>query len=319
MVRLIVSEGGGLWRGFSFPRPAKLDELLQALLTTTFELEIYEGETWLNERRNLIPKTPSSAYTLTARTGLDPEAIVTLGFGGNSATLPVSMLRASTVEAALNSLAAMATAGGCDVRTLVNDPGEVVFRVTFRSTGSQSALTITAESGQVATVTEVTAGDGSTREVQTLKLEQKAVTTISTATSDVEATLGTPDTGVWTVKIDERATGGSWTLTVGGTATTPLDHDATAQQVLDAVATAAGDSNWKVTGDWRTGFMIRDDAGTPPTITLANVLQGWAGRTAEIGLSSLRTASNRSGYPIVAEITSADGSMIYKSETLAHH
>lgn len=316
MIRLIIDSEGGVWSDFRDPRPVMLSDALASAESADVEVEIYEAKVWSRERVSLAPLTPASEYTIRATTGFDPNSLITFTFGGDSNALYARQLRASTLEAALNSLDDMATAGGCDVRPTSGVDGDVSFRVTFRDPGSRAAIAVSVENGQTATVTEKAAGDVTTREVQEIRIRQAVSCVLGNATDSVAATISNPDPGLWAIKIDERATSGSWTLTIGATATTPLDHDATAQDVLDAVLDASAASTWTVRGDPRRGFTIRFNAASPPTVTLTDNLQGWAGRSGLVDFRDLVSAKRMSGKPLVLSILKSDGAIIYNGEVI---
>lgn len=303
MIRLIVSEGGGLWRDFRDPIPAGLSEVLGVVAGSDTDLQIYEAGDWVNERPALIPLVPAASYEVTARTNFEPNSKVTLSFGGDEVEFPVGLLRASTVAACLNSLAAMSAVGGVEVRPLESEPWKLSFEVTFREVGAQGDITLTAGTGQVTTVTEVTAGDGSTAEVVKLTLEQKTSATITDATTAPAATISNPETGVWRVTLDERATTGFWTLTVGGTDTTALEVDATADEVRSAILVADDGTGWTVRGDARQGYTLAANEATPPTVTITDSFDGWSGRGGALDLESQVQAARMTGAEIELTIT----------------
>ena len=305
MVQLILSEESGLWRGFRAPRPANLSGTLGLVTGEATDMEIYEAGAWANERNALVPETPAASYQVTVTTAFEAGSLVTFGFGSDTTTFPVALLRASTVEASLNSLGDMATAGGVDVRPLTNEPGKIEFEVTFREVGARDPITMTGQAGQVFTISELTAGDGSTKEVQKLTIEQKATATISTATTGAAASISNPESGLWVVTLDQRATSGQWKLTFDSPSATTagLEVDATAQEVKDAILAADDGTGWTVTGDARSGFAIAANEASPPAVTISDTFQGWTGRAGAIDLSEQIEAARVSKADLEMTIT----------------
>ena len=176
-MRLIYNtDSARLQKGFDDTTPVTISEMLRAERTAEVPLELF-----LVDNDGGYDTPGSSDYEVVlGRAGQKLNTgILTLTWTGTTEAIDLSKPKLrERIEAALNAVSEVDTAGGVDVETL--DSGRA-YSITFRSAGSRAAITASvAESIQPAGfyLSEATAGNGSTKEVQILTLEEAALAEI---------------------------------------------------------------------------------------------------------------------------------------------
>ena len=178
-MRLIYnSDAQRLQKNFDDKTPVTVSELFRTERTASLPIELF-----LVDDDGGYETPSSSDYEVII--GRQGQAIttgkLTLTFTGTTEEIDLSKPKLATrIEAALNAVSAVDSAGGVDVIEL----SPRAYQITFRSNGSRAAMSAAvAQSMQPASalISEVTAGTVSSREVQLLTLEEASLAEVSTS------------------------------------------------------------------------------------------------------------------------------------------
>ena len=179
-MRLIYnSDAQRLQKNFDDKTPITVSELFRSERTASVPIELFLID---NDGGYATPGTSDYEVLIGRQAQAITTGKLTLTFTGTTEEIDLSKPKLATrIEAALNAVSEVNAAGGVDVVELKNGRA---FQITFRSVGSRAAITAgVKDSMQPASViiSEVTAGTGSTREVQLLTLEEASLAEISTS------------------------------------------------------------------------------------------------------------------------------------------
>ncbi len=179
-MRLIYnSDAQRLQKNFDDKTPITVSELFRSERTASVPMELFLID---NDGGYATPGTSDYEVLIGRQAQAITTGKLTLTFTGTTEEIDLSKPKLATrIEAALNAVSEVNAAGGVDVVELNNGRA---FQITFRSVGSKAAITAgVKDSMQPASViiSEVTAGTGSTREVQLLTLEEASLAEISTS------------------------------------------------------------------------------------------------------------------------------------------
>ncbi len=194
---------------------------------------------------------------------LAPEAgVFTLTFDGDE-TAPIAFdADAGDIESALDLLASVIAVGGV---TVTGSAG--FFFITFNTVGDQVQITSDGDGlapltiAQVGTILE---GTVDVQEIQTLRLFQNAaaVSDLVTNSSYVTGTIDVLRVGGGGFNAKVRASfspapyDGVFTLTIDGNETGPINYNASADEVLDAIEDVAGVGNATVNKEGDSSYVI---------------------------------------------------------------
>jgi len=325
-MRLIYNtDSARLQKGFDDTTPVTISEILRAERTAEVPLELF-----LVDNNGGYDTPGSSDYEVVlGRAGQKLNTgILTLTWTGTTEAIDLSKPKLrERIEAALNSIAEIATAGGVDVETL--DSGRA-YSITFRSAGSRAAITASvAESIQPAGVylSEATAGNGSTKEVQILTLEEAALAEVTTSgwsansapalaiSTIVEGTASTRE--VVEVSVSNDPAPGSFFVLSDSQ---PISTEATAAQVKAILNTLLSDDigSVKKTGQrkWQITYASNGDktalsAGSGNLVKRPSV-------TATLALTTtgLAYAAKEDGTPLSVGFTLRKGEEVYYQEDI---
>lgn len=205
----------------------------------------------------------------------------------------------SEVEAALNALASITSAGGVSVSSFIGGAG---YRITFNSNGARSLITADTDKlspSAGAYIAESVAGGVSAQSIQVLALE-----THPAAYVDLTTDLAAPSINVSSIRAgvldsvstQQRVTltgapyAGTYSLTIAGEESTALSYNAEAADVVAALESlpSIGLGNVTVTGepdDYTLDFA--SSLGDVATATAdASNLNGAVGKTGELNLNT---------------------------------
>ncbi len=325
-MRLIYNtDSARLQKGFDDTTPVTISEMLRAERTAEVPLELF-----LVDNDGGYDTPGSSDYEVVlGRAGQKLNTgILTLTWTGTTEAIDLSKPKLrERIEAALNAVSEVDTAGGVDVETL--DSGRA-YSITFRSAGSRAAITASvAESIQPAGVylSEATAGNGSTKEVQILTLEEAALAEVTTSgwsansapalsiSTIVEGTASTRE--VVEVSVSNDPAPGSFFVLSDSQ---PISTEATAAQVKATLNTLLSDDigSVKKTGlrKWQITYASNGDK-TALSAGSGNLVKRPA-VTATLALTTtgLAYAAKEDGTPLPLGFTLRKGEEVYYQEEI---
>lgn len=177
--------------------------------TGTWNLYFLEATGTINQPFNIVDKSAASVKLgIGSRTGTPASGTWSLTFGGDTATGVSYAATAGAIQAALNALTAISSAGGVSVEGDL----ETHFTVRFNSAGTRGPITANVSElipDTVAVIDERIAGTASVKEVQEIQLRLTPAVYQPTWTdipSTVTATIATTTTGSTTVNEVQRLT-----------------------------------------------------------------------------------------------------------------
>ena len=325
-MRLIYNtDSARLQKGFDDTTPVTISEMLRAERTAEVPIELFLVD---NNGGYDTPGTSDYEVVL-GRAGQNLNTgILTLTWTGTTEAIDLSKPKLrERIEAALNSMSEIDTAGGVDVETL--DSGRA-YSITFRAAGSRAAITASvAESIQPAGVylSEATAGNGSTKEVQILTLEEAALAEVTTSgwsansapalaiSTIVEGTASTRE--VVEVSVSNDPAPGSFFVLSNSQ---PISTEATSAQVKAILNTLLSDDigSVKKTGlrKWQITYASNGDK-TALSAGSGNLVKRPA-VTATLALTTtgLAYAAKEDGTPLPLGFTLRKGEQVYYQEDI---
>ena len=325
-MRLIYNtDSSRLQKGFDDTTPVTISEMLRAERTAEVPLELFLVD---NDGGYDTPGTSDYEVVLGRAGQKLNTGILTLTWTGTTEAIDLSKPKLrERIEAALNAGSEVDTAGGVDVETL--DSGRA-YSITFRSAGSRAAITASvAESIQPAGVylSEATAGNGSTKEVQILTLEEAALAEVTTSgwsansapalaiSTIVEGTASTRE--VVEVSVSNDPAPGSFFVLSDSQ---PISTEATAAQVKATLNTLLSDDigSVKKTGlrKWQITYASNGDK-TALSAGSGNLVKRPA-VTATLALTTtgLAYAAKEDGTPLPLGFTLRKGEEVYYQEDI---
>ncbi len=325
-MRLIYNtDSARLQKGFDDTTPVTISEMLRAERTAEVPLEFFLVD---NDGGYDTPGTSDYEVVLGRAGQKLNTGILTLTWTGTTEAIDLSKPKLrERIEAALNAVSEVDTAGGVDVETL--DSGRA-YSITFRSAGSRAAITASvAESIQPAGVylSESTAGNGSTKEVQILTLEEAALAEVTTSgwsansapalsiSTIVEGTASTRE--VVEVSVSNDPAPGSFFVLSDSQ---PISTEATAAQVKATLNTLLSDDigSVKKTGlrKWQITYASNGDK-TALSAGSGNLVKRPA-VTATLALTTtgLAYAAKEDGTPLPLGFTLRKGEEVYYQEDI---
>ncbi len=325
-MRLIYNtDSSRLQKGFDDTTPVTISEMLRAERTAEVPLELFLVD---NDGGYDTPGTSDYEVVLGRAGQKLNTGILTLTWTGTTEAIDLSKPKLrERIEAALNAVSEVDTAGGVDVETL--DSGRA-YSITFRSAGSRAAITASvAESIQPAGVylSEATAGNGSTKEVQILTLEEAALAEVTTSgwsansapalaiSTIVEGTASTRE--VVEVSVSNDPAPGSFFVLSDSQ---PISTEATAAQVKATLNTLLSDDigSVKKTGlrKWQITYASNGDK-TALSAGSGNLVKRPA-VTATLALTTtgLAYAAKEDGTPLPLGFTLRKGEEVYYQEDI---
>jgi hypothetical protein len=236
-----------------------------------------------------------------------------LTYGANTATALAYNITAAAVSTALNALASVISAGGVTVA----DGGTGIYTVTFSSVGARTLIssgTNTLTPASQVIISQLTAGDAGTAEVQVIRLAASLYATCSTwsafaSAADAVTVLaaGSGSTqNIQVVTLNPLPYAGVFTITTSLIKTPALAFNSTAQQVQDALNV----------GGTTTDYSVSGNAGGPWTITktavgsVATNTVDVTGLSVPIGLTGTLALSTLAMIQRLATVTSDTISLI---------
>lgn len=220
------------------------------------------------DSRIFTPIDPTD-WTVTAALGAKREGVggtfhVNYDTETGTILVPVNGTQASEIEAALNALALIVTAGG-----VVVSGENGFFTISFNNVGAREVFEADATQSipfMLLEFVRLVTGDGSTREVQTLSISQDVAALVE-CTDDSAAPVATVTVlvvGSITENAQVRITlppdrwGGTWVATVAGNQSDLIDWDASGEEVQRALEliTGVGAGNVAVAQDGDDSFVI---------------------------------------------------------------
>jgi len=269
----------------------------------TVPLNIYLLKQLTNNQGRPFQNIELTNETLKVALGrLDEKATggtFTLSFDGDdTGALPYND-SSSNIDTALNALTSVIAAGG----VIVSGDDSGPWTVTFNNDGARSSIMADAASVTPLSdliVTTVTEGDGSTQEVQVLKLKESPVAVQSTFTIIASPTIAVTEViegasginEIQKVKIDQVCQDGSFTLSFDSSSAV-INYGSRADQVVTALESTAGISSGDVAvqklSDIEYNITFTGSlAGAPQSLIIADSsgLIGFSGFEADLNLGS---------------------------------
>ena len=169
-----------------------------------------------------------------------------LDFDGDDTSAILYNDTAANIEIALNALASVTSAGGVTVTGDAAGPWTVSFvNVGARTSIIGDSTLVTPLSDLI--ITTITEGDGSTKEVQVIKLKESPVAVQTTFTIIADPTIAVTEVidgaaginEIQKVKIDQVCQDGSFTLSFSSSSAV-IEYAATASQVVTALESTTG-------------------------------------------------------------------------------
>jgi hypothetical protein len=326
-MRLIYnSDAQRLQKDFDDKTPTSVSEMLRAERTSSVPLELFLVD---SDGGYATPGTSDYEVVIGRSAQELTTGLLKLTWTGTTEAIDLSKPKLATrIESALNAVAEIDTAGGVDVVALTNGRG---YQITFRSVGSRAAITAgVSESMQpaTATLTEVTAGDMTTKEVQLLTLE--------------EASLAEVSTGSWSAS---SAPALSTNTVIGGTSSTrevqrivisgdpapgsffvvsdsePISTEATAAQVKTILNSALSSDigSVKKTGEreWQVTYKTNGDKAALIEGTSNLVRRPGISATLSLNTTALAYASNSDGSDLSIGFTLRKSNEVIISEKIS--
>ena len=216
----------------------------------------------------------------------------TVTFGANTTAALAYNITAAALDTALNALASVTSAGGVTVTGSTGGP----WKIGFDAVGAQGLFSVDVTSlvpEAEAYVSEMVVGDGSTKEVQFIQIEETplALTNSFSSLPSAAVTVNQITDGSATNNEIQRVDitdplpyGGTFTLTYGANTTAAIAYDATAatvQTALQAIA-SIGANNATVTG--ANGIFTIEFIGTLANTSLALMTGTASGLRVPVGV-----------------------------------
>jgi hypothetical protein len=326
-MRLIYnSDAQRLQKDFDDKTPTSVSEMLRAERTSSVPLELFLVD---NDGGYTTPGTSDYEVVIGRSAQKLTTGLLKLTWTGTTEAIDLSKPKLATrIESALNAVSEIDTAGGVDVVELTNGRG---YQITFRSVGSRAAITAgVSESMQpaTATLTEVTAGDLSTKEVQLLTLEEASLAEVSTgswsASSAPALTISTLVAGtsstreVQKLSISGDPAPGSFFVVSDSE---PISTEATAAQVKTILNSALSSDigSVKKTGEreWQVTYKTNGDKTALSAGTHNLVRRPGISATLSLNTTALAYASNSDGSDLSIGFTLRKSNEVIISEKIS--
>ena len=325
-MRLIYnSDAQRLQKNFDDKTPVTVSELFRSERTASVPIELFLVD---NDGGYATPGSSDYEVLIGRQAQAVTTGKLTLTFTGTTEEIDLSKPKLATrIEAALNAVSEVNAAGGVDVVELKNGRA---FQITFRSVGSRAAITAgVKDSMQPASVliSEVTAGTGSTREVQLLTLEEASLAEISTSgwsansnptltiTTLVEGTANTREVVQLSVSNDPAP--GSFFVVSNSE---PISTEATAAQVKTILNSALSNDigSVKKTGEriWQITYKTNGDKTALSAGTHNLVKRPSVNATLSLNTTALAYAANSDGSDLSVGFTLKKSNEVLLSENV---
>ncbi len=327
-MRLIYnSDAQRLQKNFDDKTPVTVSELFRTERTASLPIELF----LVDDDGGYSTPSSSDYEVIIGRQG---QAIttgkLTLTFTGTTEEIDLSKPKLATrIEAALNAVSAVDSAGGVDVIEL----SPRAYQITFRSNGSRAAMSAAvAQSMQPASalISEVTAGTVSSREVQLLTLEEASLAEVSTSgwSTNSNPTLtistlvgGTANTReVVQLEVTGDPASGSFFVVSNSE---PISTEATAAQVKSILNAALSNDigSVKKTGEriWQITYKTNGDKTALSAGTHNLVKRPSVNATLNLNTTALAYAANSDGSNLSIGFTLRKGTEILLSEPIDLH
>ena len=325
-MRLIYnSDAQRLQKNFDDKTPVTVSELFRSERTASVPIELFLVD---NDGGYATPGSSDYEVLIGRQAQAVTTGKLTLTFTGTTEEIDLSKPKLATrIEAALNAVSEVNAAGGVDVVELKNGRA---FQITFRSVGSRAAITAgVKDSMQPASVliSEVTAGTGSTREVQLLTLEEASLAEVSTSgwstnsnpaltiTTLVEGTANTREVVQLSVSNDPAP--GSFFVVSNSE---PISTEATAAQVKTILNSALSNDigSVKKTGEriWQITYKTNGDKTALSAGTHNLVKRPSVNATLSLNTTALAYAANSDGSDLSVGFTLKKSNEVLLSENV---
>jgi len=325
-MRLIYnSDAQRLQKNFDDKTPVTVSELFRSERTASVPIELFLVD---NDEGYATPGSSDYEVLIGRQAQAVTTGKLTLTFTGTTEEIDLSKPKLATrIEAALNAVSEVDAAGGVDVVELNNGRA---FQITFRLVGSRAAITAGVnDSMQPASVliSEVTAGTGSTREVQLLTLEEASLAEVSTVgwsansnpaltiTTLVEGTANTREVVQLSVTGDPAP--GSFFVVSNSE---PISTEATAAQVKTILNSALSNDigSVKKTGEriWQITYKTNGDKTALSAGTHNLVKRPSVNATLSLNTTALAYAANSDGSDLSVGFTLKKGNEVLLSENV---
>ncbi len=325
-MRLIYnSDAKRLQKDFDDNTPITVAEMFRSERTGSVPLELFLVD---NDGGYATPGTSDYEVVIGRQAQELTTGKLKLTFTGTTEEIDLSKPKLATrIEAALNAVSEINSAGGVDVIELNNGRA---YQITFRSNGSRAAITAgVSDSMQPASalISEVTAGTGSSREIQLLTLEEASLAEVGTnawsANSNpalaistlVEGTANTREVSQLSISGDPAP--GSFFVVSNSE---PIPTEATAAQVKSILNSALSSDigSVKKTGEriWQITYKTNGDktalsAGTHNLVKRPSVTG-----TLSLNTTALAYAANSDGSDLSIGFTLRKSNEVVLSEKI---
>ncbi len=325
-MRLIYnSDAQRLQKNFDDKTPVTVSELFRSERTASVPIELFLVD---NDGGYATPGSSDYEVLIGRQAQAVTTGKLTLTFTGTTEEIDLSKPKLATrIEAALNAVSEVNAAGGVDVVELKNGRA---FQITFRSVGSRAAISAgVKDSMQPASVliSEVTAGTGSTREVQLLTLEEASLAEVATSgwstnsnpaltiTTLVEGTANTREVVQLSVSNDPAP--GSFFVVSNSE---PISTEATAAQVKTILNSALSNDigSVKKTGEriWQITYKTNGDKTALSAGTHNLVKRPSVNATLSLNTTALAYAANSDGSDLSVGFTLKKSNEVLLSENV---
>lgn len=246
-----------------------------------------------------VSLSDGNASTLSLRSEsyrLINTGLIEIGFGADSVEISSLSLNAYTLQVALNSMDAIRTAGGVEVRSVAGG-----FEVYFLAVGTRSALTLSHSAAGSLSGRCVTLNAGSASVNATFFLDLSisviAKTSSVTALSAATATLSTVTTGdasnaqVQKLTVSRAPDAGKMQLDFDGAVTDRFSHADSGYRVkclLDTIADGDFVVDRNEIGETVEFLITRTDKGASTALTVTDTFTGPVGLSASLDLSTAK-------------------------------
>ena len=325
-MRLIYnSDAKRLQKDFDDKTPITVAEMFRSERTGSVPLELFLVD---NDGGYATPGTSDYEVVIGRQAQELTTGKLKLTFTGTTEEIDLSKPKLATrIEAALNAVSEINSAGGVDVIELNNGRA---YQITFRSNGSRAAITAgVGDSMQPASalVSEVTAGTGLSREVQLLTLEEASLAEVGTSawsansnpaltiSTLVEGTANTREVSQLSISGDPAP--GSFFVVSNSE---PISTEATAAQVKSILNSALSSDigSVKKTGEriWQITYKTNGDktalsAGTHNLVKRPSVTA-----TLSLNTTALAYAANSDGSDLSIGFTLRKSNEVVLSEKI---
>ena len=326
-MRLIYnSDAQRIQKDFDDKTPTSVSEMLRAERTSSVPLELFLVD---SDGGYATPGTSDYEVVIGRSAQELTTGLLKLTWTGTTEAIDLSKPKLATrIESALNAVAEIDTAGGVDVVGLTNGRG---YQITFRSVGSRAAITAgVSESMQpaTATLTEVTAGDMTTKEVQLLTLEEASLAEVSTSSWSASSA---PTLTISTLVAGTSSTREVQKLSISGdpapgsffvvSDSEPISTEATAAQVKTILNSALSSDigSVKKTGEreWQVTYKTNGDKAALSAGTHNLVRRPGISATLSLNTTALAYASNSDGSDLSIGFTLRKSNEVIISEKIS--